>query len=1438
MRVMHYIPLNKLNNLAKNALEMNHLYTPIKNTRDLLSCMLDKSYPVELLLWPIDDHGYKIPLVCIPHIYFGCYIKSGHLLERIMELLILTGISHYGKVKCFHGKLSQRKRIKDITSYLDGKINKGSENGVCDIVFEKDNILYLISCKYYKQEKYMNKYDVDNIYANAKVCAELKDSKFKIGLCINNKNDFFENFKKSRNESVKMLLYDQSNVFDVQDIYSMIYKLRSTDITNIFSLFDPKPYMSLHIHQEVIAKTLHNMLINNPGEKFMLAAIPRCGKSIIIAYIIFLMKTGRFLIFTNRINETKDGFTTDLFHKYIEFSDYKVNLLSYKNKGLIDDEKCIDIGSKQYLDRLISKKSKNINDVEIVFELDEKDVNNISEESVSSTYLDDNQKYDVIFIDESHEGGSTEHTQKIIEKYSSNHTCVVYVSATCQKPVFLNSIPSKNCVFWTLDDVHNLANGNIDPLERFSGYDEYTTHIYPSLSPIQSLSKLKGKDIQSYYKSIPRLVFMTNQFSQHEETRILLEKCRDRDLGLSMRALFLVDKNGKFKNEHELNILIKMISGTYDDATKKKKCFINRIKTHQMNNGGRTHRNDIDNEIQFLGLLFFLPIGQGVKIEDTGSLFKKLIEGDRILRQYEVVNLDEIKGDYVSVLKGRYNTAKNKGNRGIIIIACKKCSLGVSLPFIDAVFLFNNMNSGDLIYQMSFRCLTEDIGKKHGYVIDMNPMRVLQSMMTYFPQKKDSVPTTIRYLIESNIIEVDSDLFDSKIIDTNTVINTFINLWQEKGFHHDTIEEIKHSELLSGNNVVVSKLKYKILMGIDSKTGINKIPTGININIESDSDEEKELIDEDTDELSSEENEKDDSSKKDKEITLEMKREKIRHILSASLVVLSILTMNNKETDIDFLLDVIDKSALVNKIKNIFSYEIPFRKLSEIIKNNKQHIANSLYVIKQNILSISRDKKKLLNYINLNLSPRDIEKRTTGEVFTPLEFVDEMLDLLEKQYPGIFTLKNYKWLDPCNGIGNFPICLYYRLMNGLKDQIVDEAMRRKHIFENMIYVCEIDKTNTEIYRRSIETKGYNINVYRGDFTRDTIDRSKDGTKITKKFLLYYFGVEYFDVVIGNPPYQKNAKGGYGNSSPYYNEFIDCSAKIADIVMFVTPSRWFSGGKGLDRFRKKILDSKNIVFLKHYKNSKDVFPKTNISGGVSIICIDYRHKSDCKFIQDGQENIVDLGKFDIMFDTNYIQLVEKFSNNPKIKTLDAISSSRNLYGIETNGSNKQKKTIFLEKPTDTTLACHTSKKYNFIQYIEKSDLKIPNKRSLDSLKYWKVITTKTGNKSNFGRTLVCKPDEVHSNSYFSFEVMDENQAESLISYMKCKLPRLMLSLRKSTQDISPKTCKWIPLVPLNRIWTNKSVYAHFNLSNTLKTLISDHFETEIPRKYVKIIFEDD
>ena len=105
------------------------------------------------------------------------------------------------------------------------------------------------------------------------------------------------------------------------------------------------------------------------------------------------------------------------------------------------------------------------------------------------------------------------------------------------------------------------------------------------------------------------------------------------------------------------------------------------------------------------------------------------------------------------------------------------------------------------------------------------------------------------------------------------------------------------------------------------------------------------------------------------------------------------------------------------------------------------------------------DYKKLLETIINLVKPTNASKKKRADVFTPLTLVEEMLDKLPNE---VWKRPYFKWLDPANGIGNFPICVFIRLMESLstyQDMYIDlrdEEVRRKWIVQEMLYVSELD----------------------------------------------------------------------------------------------------------------------------------------------------------------------------------------------------------------------------------------------------------------------------------------------------------------------------------------------------------------------------------------------
>ena len=229
----------------------------------------------------------------------------------------------------------------------------------------------------------------------------------------------------------------------------------------------------------------------------------------------------------------------------------------------------------------------------------------------------------------------------------------------------------------------------------------------------------------------------------------------------------------------------------------------------------------------------------------------------------------------------------------------------------------------------------------------------------------------------------------------------------------------------------------------------------------------------------------------------------------------------------------------------------------------------------------------------------------------------------------------------------------------------------------------------------------------------------------------------------------------------------------------------------------MLNRTDIEFINHFEDASKIFEKNvDIKGGINYFLINKKYNGLCKL--NGIK--IKLNKYDILLKTNkYNNLIDKII---KLKSIVEIYNSQNYFNIQSND-----KRLILNKTNNNYVKCFVSLKQN------KNRIKYIDKKYIHNF-FWKIITTSTsgsGSNDTFGFTLIGNPYEVHSKSYISFKINNYQQAKSLLSYLKCKLANFMLSLRKISKDISKETLKWVPLPPLDRIWTDEKVYKYFKLN---------------------------
>ena len=246
---------------------------------------------------------------------------------------------------------------------------------------------------------------------------------------------------------------------------------------------------------------------------------------------------------------------------------------------------------------------------------------------------------------------------------------------------------------------------------------------------------------------------------------------------------------------------------------------------------------------------------------------------------------------------------------------------------------------------------------------------------------------------------------------------------------------------------------------------------------------------------------------------------------------------------IQFLLEnqSIDQTEINNLYDNI-KKEMKKTKLIEQLEKEKDAFKDKpLDECPENFIK----NKKVLDIVRKYLTPKDSEKKLFGEVFTPLELICEMLSKLPTN---VWTNKDLKWLDPANGIGNFPIVVYYKLMEGLKHEFKEDDKRSKWILEKMIYMSELNPVNVALSKKVFKMidSASTPNILRADFITGyeaVLKRMRDDAGDKNRL---------FDIIIGNPPY--NSTLSTGDNKPYLLfTFISISLlETNGLLTFITP----------------------------------------------------------------------------------------------------------------------------------------------------------------------------------------------------------------------------------------------------------------------------------------------
>lgn len=450
------------------------------------------------------------------------------------------------------------------------------------------------------------------------------------------------------------------------------------------------------------------------------------------------------------------------------------------------------------------------------------------------------------------------------------------------------------------------------------------------------------------------------------------------------------------------------------------------------------------------------------------------------------------------------------------------------------------------------------------------------------------------------------------------------------------------------------------------------------------------------------------------------------------------------------------------------------------------------------IQEFEKKREQLADYLN-NTTKEDIfsyiPAQKSNQIFTPREVVNKMLNILEAENPGIFSNPNLTFCDLHTKSGLFLTEIAKRLNHGLTNIIPDEQARLKHIFENQLFgfaptQIVYDIAANYIYGGFPEISRQNLKK------QDLTEQFKKGEPLNMKF----------DVVIGNPPYQEETKDT--SDKPIYNYFMSEAYKFADKVCFITPARFlFNAGKTPKKWNAKMLNDKHLKVAYYEQDSSNVFPNTDIKGGVAIT---YR---------DAQKNFGKIGTFTHFEELN--SALRKVLNSEKFCSIDEIyfgqekfnldvlymknPEAKNIVGSEgkekrlTSSIFGQLEDVFSKNrknETDFKIlgVIKNRRKWRYInsEYIEehpnlrKFKVMLPGSNGSGAI--GEVLSTPL-----VGEPLVGEPLVGHTQTFISFGAFDNREeAENLLKYIKTKFARTMLGTLKITQSNKKDTWRNVPL----------------------------------------------
>ena len=491
-----------------------------------------------------------------------------------------------------------------------------------------------------------------------------------------------------------------------------------------------------------------------------------------------------------------------------------------------------------------------------------------------------------------------------------------------------------------------------------------------------------------------------------------------------------------------------------------------------------------------------------------------------------------------------------------------------------------------------------------------------------------------------------------------------------------------------------------------------------------------------------------------------------------------------------------------------------------------------------------------------------VPPQKTNQIYTPKAVVEMQLDLLEKEEPGCFDDQDKTFADLYVKSGYYLTLIAKCLYNSkaIKSAYPDDGERLLHILNKQIFGIAPSEITSLIAGNYLYGSDGNSDIMddirKNLVCADTLSAAEDGTMqqlINEKFgHLAKEGADVkFDYIVGNPPYQVSDGGAGASAKPVYQLFSDVSKKLATVHCLVQPARWMAGGKGLDMYRRNMMNDTHIKAIDDFADSKSVFNNVEINGGIVIYVYDNDYSGPVDYTRHSFGNTTTMTRSlkeqdcEIVIREN--TLVDIYhavrDYDETAEHVSDITSARKPYGLSADVIGHESKydlpaisrskidngySILGIDSNRKRVTVHVDKNYPFPKMgnIDKYKLFVSNAYGAG-----KAIG-ESESTIVIGAPVIATPNQACTETFLEIGSFDtKEEAENLYSYFKTKFFRTLLGIKKQTQHTTRLTYSFVPLqdfTPSSDIdWSlpvpqiDEQLYSKYGLSDDEIDFIESH-----------------